>query len=112
MLPKTQKGLPMAITLVQVDFPHPGPWGAEMAQAMEGLAQSIAAEPGFLFKYWTEDQATGRAGGVYAFASRAAAEAYLAMHTRRLESFGYGNIHGLVLDVNEALSRIDKAPVL
>lgn len=102
----------MPITLVQVDFPHPGPWGAAMAQAMEGLAQSIAAEPGFLFKYWTEDQATGRAGGIYAFDSRAAAEAYLAMHTKRLKSFGYGNIRGLVLDVNEALSRIDKAPVL
>ena len=67
----------MAITLVQVDFPHQGPWGAEMAEAFEGLAQSIAQEPGFLFKYWTEDQAQGIAGGVYAFASRPEAEAYM-----------------------------------
>jgi hypothetical protein len=104
--------VPMPVTLVQVDFPHSGPWGAEMAAAMEGLAQSIAAEPGFLFKYWTEDQAKGLAGGVYAFASRSEAEAYLAMHAARLESFGYRNIRGLVLDVNEGLSRIDKAPVL
>ncbi|MFN3938273.1 MAG: monooxygenase [Gemmobacter sp.] len=102
----------MAITLVQVDFPHPGPWGDEMAAALEGLAQSIAQEPGFLFKYWTEDRASGRAGGIYGFASRTEAEAYLAMHTRRLEGFGYAEIRGLVMDVNEPLSRIDKAPVL
>ncbi len=102
----------MAVTLVQVDFPHQGPWGAEMAAVFEGLAQSIAAEPGFLFKYWTEDQASGLAGGVYAFATRAEAEAYLTMHTARLNGFGITGIRGLVLDVNEPLSRIDRAPVL
>lgn len=102
----------MAITLVQVDFPHQGPWGAEMAGAFEDLARSIAQEPGFLFKYWTEDPSQSIAGGVYAFASRAEAEAYLAMHTTRLQGFGVTGIRGLVLDVNEALSRIDRAPVM
>jgi len=102
----------MPVTLVQVDFPHSGPWGAEMASAFEGLAQSIAAEPGFLFKYWTEDQAQSIAGGIYGFASRAEAEAYLTMHTARLQGFGITGIRGLILDVNEPLSRIDKAPVL
>lgn len=102
----------MTITLVQVDFPHHGPWGADMAAAFEGLAQSIAAEPGFLFKYWTEDQALGIAGGIYGFASRAEAEAYLTMHRARLQGFGVTAIRGLILDVNEPLSRIDRAPVL
>lgn len=102
----------MPVTLVQVDFPHQGPWGAEMAQAFEGLAQSIAAEPGFLFKYWTESPAEGIAGGIYAFDSRAAAEAYLTMHTARLQGFGVNGIRGLILDVNDTLSRIDKAPLL
>jgi hypothetical protein len=102
----------MPVTLVQVDFPHQGPWGAEMATAFEGLARSIAAEPGFLFKYWTESPAEGIAGGVYAFASRAEAEAYLAMHTRRLQGFGVSGIRGLILDINGPLSRIDKAPVI
>jgi hypothetical protein len=102
----------MAVTIVQVDFPHQGPWGAEMAGAFEGLAQSIAAEPGFLFKYWTEDRAGGRSGGIYAFSGRAEAEAYLAMHTKRLEGFGITGIRGIVFDVNEPLSRIDRAPVL
>lgn len=102
----------MALTLVQVDFPHQGPWGAEMAAAFEGLAQSIAAEPGFVFKYWTEDKAQGLAGGIYAFRTRAEAQAYLQMHTARLQGFGVTGIRGLILDVNEALSKIDKAPVL
>lgn len=102
----------MTITLVQVDFPHPGPWGDEMAAALDGLARSIASEPGFLFKYWTENRAEGRAGGIYAFASRAEAESYLAMHSERLKGFGYSGIRGLVMDVNETLSKIDKAPVL
>jgi hypothetical protein len=102
----------VAVTLVQVDFPHPGPWGAGIAEALDGLARSIAEQPGFLFKYWTENEAEGRAGGIYAFRSRPEAEAYLAMHTKRLEGFGYAGIRGLVLDVNEPLSRIDHAPVL
>ncbi len=102
----------MAVTLVQVDFPHQGPWGDEMAAGFEGLAQSIATEPGFLFKYWTEDREKGLAGGIYAFAGRAEAEAYLAMHSARLTGFGVTGIRGLVLDVNEPLSRIDRAPVL
>ncbi|WP_306119461.1 MULTISPECIES: monooxygenase [unclassified Roseitalea] len=102
----------MAITLVQVDFPHQGPWGDEMAQAMEGLAQSIAAEPGFVFKYWTENRDQGRAGGVYGFAGRPEAEAYLAMHSERLKGFGYSDIRGMIFEVNETLSRIDNAPVL
>jgi hypothetical protein len=102
----------MPIAMVQVDFPHQGPWGKEMAAAFEGLAQSIAAEPGFLFKYWTENQADGLAGGIYAFASRPEAEAYLVMHTARLQGFGITGIRGLVMDVNTPLSLIDKAPVL
>ena len=102
----------MAVTLVQVDFPHAGPWGEEMAAMLDGLARSIAEEPGFVFKYWTEDREGGRAGGVYAFRSRAAAEAYLAMHSQRLEGFGYSGIRGLVFEVNEPLSRINRAPVL
>ncbi len=83
-----------------------------MATAFEGLAKSIAEEPGFLFKYWTEDRDKGIAGGVYAFASRAEAEAYLTMHTARLQGFGVTGIRGLVLDVNQPLSKIDRAPVL
>ncbi|WP_374340840.1 YdhR family protein [Azonexus sp.] len=45
--------------LLQVDFPYPGPWGDAMTAAMTGLAQSIAGEPGLLWKLWTENEAAG-----------------------------------------------------
>ena len=34
------------------------------------------------------------------------------MHSARLAGFGVTGIRGLVLEVNEPLSRIDRAPVL
>ena len=50
--------------LLQVDFPYQGPWGEDMAQAMQGLAQSIAQEPGLLWKIWTENRDTSEAGAI------------------------------------------------
>lgn len=97
--------------LLQVDFPYSGPWGEEMTQAMTGLAQSIAQEPGLIWKFWTENQASNEAGGVYLFHDLPSAEAYLAMHTQRLKGFGVPQINGKIFAVNEALSRIDRAPV-
>ena len=73
--------------LLQVDFPFSGPWGDEMSIALKGLAESIAQEPGLIWKIWTENPATAEAGGIYLFADRASAEAYLAMHTPRLKGF-------------------------
>ena len=100
----------MAVIL-QVDFPAQGPWGDEMAKAYRGLAESIAAEPGLLWKIRTENPRTGEAGGIYLFSDQASAEAYLAMHTARLQSFGVQNIRGRVFDVNAPLSAIDRAPL-
>ena len=97
--------------VLQVDFPYPGPFGAAMATDMAGLAQDIAAEPGLIWKIWTENPATAEAGGIYLFADRASAEAYLAMHTARLTGFGIPRVNGKIFDVNPALSAIDRAPL-
>ncbi|CAG0976175.1 partial Putative monooxygenase YdhR, partial [Rhodocyclaceae bacterium] len=43
-------------TLLYVDFPYPGPWGSEMSEAMQELAQSISKEPGLIWKIWTENK--------------------------------------------------------
>lgn len=51
--------------LLQVDFPYQGPWGDEMTSALRGLAESIANEPGLIWKFWTENKEAGTAGGVY-----------------------------------------------
>ena len=74
--------------ILQVDFPYTGPWGPEMTAAMDGLARSIADEPGLIWKIWTENQEANEAGGVYCFRDAQSAKAYLAMHTARLMSFG------------------------
>ena len=97
--------------LLQVDFPYQGPWGDEMTSSLRGLAESIADEPDLIWKFWTENQATEEAGGVYLFKNLPSAEAYLAMHTRRLMSFGVPLVNGKIFQVNEALSKIDRAPL-
>jgi len=97
--------------LLQVDFPFSGPWGQDMTAAMTGLAQSIAEEPGLVWKIWTETPAEGRAGGVYLFSDRASAEAYLAMHSKRLHGFGIAEVSARIDSINAELSRIDRAPV-
>lgn len=98
-------------TLLQIDFPFGGPFGAEMAQALDGLARSINDEPGFLWKIWTENAATGAAGGIYLFADAASAEAYLAKHSARLEGFGISDIRARVFDVNPALTALNHGPL-
>ncbi len=97
--------------LLQVDFPYQGPWGEAMVGAMKELAQSIAQEPGLLWKIWTENQEKQEAGGIYLFADRASAEAYLSMHTARLKAFGIPHVNGKLFEVNTALSQIDRAPI-
>ena len=97
--------------LLQVDFPYQGPWGDEMTSALRGLAESIANEPGLIWKIWTENQAAGEAGGIYLFNDLPSAEAYLAMHAQRLLGFGVPLVNGKVFEVNEALSLIDRAPL-
>ena len=95
--------------LIQVDFPFEGPFGEAMTESMRGLAESIAQEPGFIWKVWTESEATKEAGGIYLFKDRASAEAYIEMHTARLQGFGIPTVHAKIFDVNETLSIIDKA---
>ncbi len=101
----------MAHTLIQFDFPYSGPWGDEMTAAMGDLARDIATEDGLVWKVWTENRDEGRAGGVYVFTTRAAAEAYRDKHSERLAAFGITGINALIFDVNEALSEITRAPL-
>ena len=95
--------------LVQVNFPLQGPWGEEMAEAFKGLAESINAEPGFIWKVWIEDQAAGRSGGIYLFETREQAEAYVEMHTERLAGFGITDVSATYSDVNETLTQLNRA---
>lgn len=98
----------MALKLLQIDFPTDGPFGAEMSVAFKELAQSIASEPGLVWKIWTENAEAKSAGGVYLFADLASLERYLSMHTARLESFGVSGIRSRIFDVNEPLSTLTR----
>ncbi|HIW67937.1 monooxygenase [Dietzia aerolata] len=95
--------------LVQVNFPMQGPWGEEMSEAFRGLAESINAEPGFIWKVWIEDQPAEQSGGIYLFDTRENAEAYVRMHTERLAGFGITGVSAIFSEVNEALSTINYA---
>ena len=97
--------------LLQVDFPYAGPWGQAMTEAMEGLAHTIAQEPGLVWKIWTENEEAGEAGGIYLFKDADSAAAYLAMHTARLKGFGIAQVNGKIFAVNEALTQMDRGPV-
>lgn len=96
--------------LLQIDFPFQGPFGAEMSAALAELAQSIADEPGLLWKIWTENAVTQVAGGIYLFTDEASAKAYLAMHTARLGHFGITDINAKIFDVNAELTRTTRGP--
>lgn len=97
--------------LLQVDFDFTGPFGTGMAAAMRDLAQSINDEPGMIWKIWTEDEGSRRAGGIYLFESGDAAKSYLDMHKARLEAMGVQDVRGFIFDMNAELSAINKAPV-
>lgn len=97
-------------TLLQIDFPFTGPFGQEMSAALADLARSIAEEPGLLWKIWTENAAEQAAGGIYLFADSASADAYLAMHSARLASFGITGIRARQFEVNEDLTRLTRGP--
>ena len=95
--------------ILQVDFPHTGPFGEEFSAAFSDLAKDIANESGLVWKIWTENEAAKEAGGIYLFDNIDDAKRYLDKHTKRLESFGYANIRGKIFTANEALSKITRA---
>lgn len=98
-------------TILQIDFPFNGPFGEEMHQAMQPLAQSIVAEPGLLWKIWTENPDTQEAGGVYLFVNEDSAQNYLKKHQARLTDSGVTGIRAKFFSVNSPLSLINKGPI-
>ena len=98
-------------TLLQIDFPMPGPWGEEMAAAFGDLAGIIGRAPGLRWKIWTENKEEGVGGGVYLFEDEDSAKAYLEEQTARLEGFGIADIRAKVFDVNEGLTALNNGPL-
>lgn len=98
-------------TIIVFDFPARPPGGPEQAAALRALAEDIAAEPDLLWKIWTEGKTEGRAGGIYLFRTRAAAEAYHAKHAARLAAMGITGIEATYRTCNAPLTAITRGPV-
>ena len=99
------------MTLLQIDFPSHGPWGEDLAKKVSDLAHHLNKTPGMVWKIWTENSRTGDCGGVYLFTDENSANNFLKEHLPRLDSMGIKNVRAKVLDVNEGLSRITRAPI-
>ena len=97
--------------ILQVDFPHAGPFNEEFSEAFTDLAKDIATEDGLIWKIWTENEDENEAGGIYLFDNKNDAKRYLEKHTARLQSFGYVNIRAKIFAVNETLSNICNAAI-
>lgn len=99
------------MTLLQIDFPSHGPWGDDFTNMASGLAHQLNETPGMVWKIWTENSRTGDCGGVYLFTNERSANDFLKEHLPRLDSMGIKNVRAKVLDVNEGLSHITRAPL-
>ncbi len=97
--------------LLQVDFGFKGPFGEEMANALVELANSINNEPGMIWKIWTESEKDQMGGGIYLFEDEPSAQAYLEMHTTRLQNMGINDVRGFIFDINQPLTAINRGPV-
>ncbi len=99
------------MTLLQIDFPSHGPWGEDLTKMASDLAHHLNKTPGMVWKIWTENSRTGDCGGVYLFADESSANDFLKEHLPRLDSMGIKDVRAKVLDVNESLSHITRAPI-
>jgi len=99
------------MTLLQIDFPSHGPWGEDLTKMASALAHHLNETPGLFWKIWTENSRTGDCGGVYLFTDESSANDFLKKHLLRLDSMGIKDVRAKVLDVNESLSHITRAPI-
>jgi len=99
------------MTLLQIDFPSHGPWGEDLTERASDLASRLNKTPGILWKIWIENSRTGECGGVYIFTDESSANDFLKEHLPRLDSMGIKDVRTKVLDVNQSLSRITRAPI-
>jgi hypothetical protein len=97
--------------LLQIDFSHSGPFGNELAESRRQVAQSIAEEPGLIWKIWTENPRAQEGGGIYLFEDEGSASAYLKKHTEILMGFGITDINAKIFDVHEELTKVTKGPI-
>jgi hypothetical protein len=103
-----EQSTPMTLMLLQVDFVDERPATEDKTFALTELAHTIAQTPGLIWKIWTENPDTHEAGGIYLFEDEVSLDAYLTMHTERLQRMGIGQINAKTFQVNEPLTAITR----
>ncbi len=90
---------------------YDGPITDEFLAKTKELAESIAKEPGVIWKIWTIEEGTTHYGSTYLFKNREYLEAYKAMHSKRLEALGIEITTDHIFDIMEDVSHINNAPL-
>jgi hypothetical protein len=102
------------MVIVQINYRRPDMPKAEWeARYTDDRARQFLAVPGLLWKIWLDGEDERRAGGIYLFADRAAAEAYVAgpIVARMKANLDIEELEIRLFDVRERMSAITRAPV-
>ena len=100
--------------IVQVNYTRPEMPKAEWeARYTDDRARQFLAVPGLQWKIWLDGEEERRAGGIYLFADRAAAEAYVngPIVARMKANPDITDLQIRIFDVRERMSAITNAPV-
>lgn len=102
------------MVIVQINYRRPDMPQAEWeARYTDDRARQFLSVPGLLWKIWLDDSEGRRAGGIYLFADRAAAEAYVAgpIVARLRGNPDLSDVDVRIFDVRERMSAITNAPL-
>jgi hypothetical protein len=92
------------MNILIINFGLDGMSDADYRALAEQIAPAFAEVPGLASKIWIADPAANVYGGVYAFESRSAADAYLAsdLYAQASATPGFGTFTSTHFDVVEA----------
>jgi len=99
--------------IVQFNFPFLGPWGDELAEIAKPVAEYLADTYGLVWKIWTENPQTNRAGGIYLFENKYSAKHFAENHQIILHKMGITEgIICHIFEINQKLSEFTRGPVI
>jgi len=90
---------------------YSGPITEEFLAGTTQLAESIAEEPGIIWKIWTVEEGTTHYGSTYLFRNLEYLETYKTMHVKRLNLIGITVTADHIFDIMEDVSHINNAPL-
>ncbi|MBR0680659.1 YdhR family protein [Roseomonas eburnea] len=102
------------MVIVQINYTRPDMPKAEWeARYTDDRARQFLAVPGLQWKIWLDGEEERRAGGIYLFADRAAAEAYVAgpIVGRMKANPDITDLQIRLFDVRERMTAITRGPV-